>query len=59
MHRKLSLHTCEQQNQMVLVLRRSKPCFSSRIEKNPRFGGAIVGARAQDCILGLVLYPRI
>ena len=59
MHKKLSFHMCEQENPMVLVLKRSKPCFSSRIERNSRFGGAIVGARAQDCILGLGLYLRI
>ena len=33
MHRKLNFHTCEQQNQMVLVLRKSKPHSSSRIKK--------------------------
>ena len=50
---------CEQQNQMESVLRKSKPRFSSRIKRNPRFGGAIVGARAQDRILGPGPYPRM
>ena len=59
LHRKLSLHMCKQQNQIVVVFRGSKPRFSSRIERNPRFGGAIVGARAQDHILDIGLYPRI
>ena len=59
LHRKLSLHTCKQQNQMVVVFRGSKPRFSSWIERNPRFGGTIVGARAQDHILSLGFYPRI
>ena len=44
---------------MVAAFRGSKPHFSSGIERNPRFGGAIIGARAQDHILDLVLYPRI
>ena len=44
---------------MVLVLRKSKPRFSSRIKRNPRFRGAIVEARAQDHILGLGLYPMM
>ena len=59
LHKKLSLHACEQKNQMVVAFRGSKPHFSSGIERNPRFGGAIIGARAQDHILDLGLYPRI
>ena len=58
LHRKLSLHTHEQQNQIVAVVRGSKPHFSSPTKGNPRFGGAIVGAKAQDHMLGLGLYPR-
>ena len=33
MYRERNFHTCEQQNQMVLVLRKSKPHFSSWITK--------------------------
>ena len=59
LHRKLSIHAREQQNQIVVAVRGSKPRFSSQIERNPRFGGAIIGVRAQDHILDLRLYPRI
>ena len=44
--RKLSLHACEQRNQIEAAVRGSKPRFSSWIERKLRFGGAIVGARA-------------
>ena len=46
-------------NQMVATFRGSKPRFSSQIKRNLRFGRAIVGAKAQNRILGLGLYPRI
>ena len=58
LHRKLSLHAHEQQNQIVAAVIGSKPHFSSWTEGNLRFGGAAVRAKAQDHMLGLGLYPR-
>ena len=58
LHRKLSLHAREQQNRIVAAVSGSKPRFSSRMERNPRFGGAIVGSKAQNHTLGLKIYSR-
>ena len=43
---------CEQQNQMESVLRKSKPRFSSRIKRNPRFGGGYCKGKGPRSYIG-------